>query len=111
MIVDLNHNEILWQQSTDSATVLARLPEAWELKLRTPDGTAVDSGQVDIAYSQQGFSQTYAIRLPHGDDDRWMMVAGLSGRVFWTDDEKQLESIFSSLAPPSLETQASANAH
>jgi hypothetical protein len=33
-----------------------------------------------------------------------MIVAGLSGRIEWTDDEKQVEAIFKTLngsAPPS----------
>jgi type II secretion system protein H len=111
LVIDLNHNAFLWRQSADSTTVLARLPEAWELKVRTPDVAIADNGQVDIAYSPEGYSQTYAIRLPHGDEDHWMIVAGLSGRIFWTNDEKQLQSIFESLAPPSLAAPASADAH
>jgi prepilin-type N-terminal cleavage/methylation domain-containing protein len=110
LIIDLNEN-VIWEKTRDGQTALVRLPQDWQLKVLTPRGGADDSGQVQINYSAGGFSQTYAISLPGKNEDDWMIVPGLSGRIFWTKDEKQVQSIFETLAPPSLAAPASADAH
>jgi prepilin-type N-terminal cleavage/methylation domain-containing protein len=110
LVYDLDNNAVLWQQSANSTTTLVRLPPQISLQLRTAD-EQLSRGRVEIACSEAGLSQSYALCLEQGNVDHWMIVAGLSGQVFWTDDDRQVDTIFRSLQARGLEAPAGADAH
>jgi len=59
----------------------------------------VISGAIDIAYSPQGASPTYALRLgsPSGRQ-QWLVFAGLTGQMTVIDDERDVDNLFAMLA-------------
>jgi prepilin-type N-terminal cleavage/methylation domain-containing protein len=107
---DLDHATVGWQAPGDEdPTTLVRLADSDELIMRTAD-QQFSNGKTAIDCSPIGYSQSYALRLSRGNENRWMIVAGLSGKVFWTNDEKQVDAIFNALAGKQA-TSASNDAH
>ena len=111
IVFDLNNNAILWPQSdTGTPLTMMRLPEADQLQVRTADDT-ISRGQVPIDYSPLGYSQTYALGLTRKDRSDWMIVAGLSGGVFWTTSNDHVDAIFQSLEMKGLDAANGNDAH
>jgi prepilin-type N-terminal cleavage/methylation domain-containing protein len=56
------------------------------------------SGTVDIVYSRDGRSATYALRLVARDKAVWVVFSGLTGQVTLRDHEDQIDNLFTLLA-------------
>ena len=69
---------------------LLRLPAGWTLdRLLDGGGGGNDEfGSTTIALSPAGWSRSYALRVSHGGDTRWIVVNGLTGRVTQCNDER-----------------------
>ncbi len=65
---------------------------------RSTTGRALDYGTIDIELSPAGRSTTYAVRLSHEENKHWLIFAGLTGQVTQTDDEKEVNNLFTMLA-------------
>ena len=99
LVYDLDESTILWQAADDlKPAALVHLRTGDEMQVRLSDRTSA-SGQIAIECSPAGYSQSYAVRLERASQEaRWMVVAGLSGRIFWSNDDKQVDAIFRSLS-------------
>jgi type II secretion system protein H len=103
LIFDLDRGEIFWEsKGGDSPTRLVKIASEDSLELRTSE-KEFSQGQVTIDCSPNGYSQSYVLCLSSKNrDPKWMVVAGLSGRVVWTNDETEMQAILKSLAGRSL---------
>lgn len=73
--------------------LLLRLPAGYRFAgVVTPAGRT-SAGTVEVACSGAGLSPSYAVHLSCPGQDRWVLVAGLSGQVSDTDD-REVDSIF-----------------
>jgi prepilin-type N-terminal cleavage/methylation domain-containing protein len=102
LVFDLNRNELLWRgDGKDEPTELVRLPEDWPVSVQTVK-EKITTGQIVMDYSRAGYTQTFALDLGSAAEasglHRWMIVAGLSGSIDWTNDEKQVEILFKTLS-------------
>jgi type II secretory pathway pseudopilin PulG len=103
LIYDLDEGEVLWQSLSDAKpAMLMKLNNGDTIQLRTSD-RLISSGQLTIDCSPSGYSQSYALCLSRSGLQRWMITAGLSGRIFWTNDDKQVDAVFQSLAVKGLQ--------
>jgi prepilin-type N-terminal cleavage/methylation domain-containing protein len=110
LVYDIAHDRIVWPaQNRAAATTMILLPENDVLSIRTVD-QAEALGQVEIDFSPGGYSPSYAAKLevPGSGTGRWMVVAGASGQIFWTEDEKQVETIFQWLDAGGAQTEQDA---
>lgn len=57
----------------------------------------VDSGVLEIAYSTEGRSVSYAVKLISKDYRGWLILAGLTGQVTLNNDESEIKNLFTSL--------------
>ena len=66
---------------------------------KTPETTLSrrESGIIEIPYSPDGRSTTYAINLTSLDESKWMLIAGLTGRLTELTDEHQVNNLFTYL--------------
>ena len=71
---------------------LPRTVEIGDFRLRRK---GVVGNRVDIPYSPQGASPTYAIELRRGKMSRWLVVLGLSGQVISVDTEGEVDALLS----------------
>jgi type II secretory pathway pseudopilin PulG len=59
-----------------------------------------DSGRVNIAYSPQGTSDSFAVKLAGpGGRAGWLLVAGVSGQVTPMERDTEVEDVFEALRP------------
>jgi len=77
---------------------------------REPDVERIDRGTATIAYSANGRSVSYALRVAHRDEPRdaasngaagigpWLVVSGLTGQVTVHDDAETIDKLFAVLA-------------
>ncbi len=54
---------------------------------------AVTSGAVDVAYSRDGRSASYAIRLASGGTQQWLIVSGLTGQITIEEYGKDIHNL------------------
>ena len=57
----------------------------------------MDSGVLEIAYSTEGRSVSYAVKLVSKDCQGWLIFAGLTGQVTLNNDESKIENLFARL--------------
>lgn len=105
IIFDLDDQKVFWQTNPAGDKVcLIRLGATDSLAVWTTD-REISSGQVTIDYSTGGRTPTYALHLTSSEDSpKWMVIAGFTGKVFTTDDEKEFETI---LQPPKADSPRS----
>jgi prepilin-type N-terminal cleavage/methylation domain-containing protein len=112
LIFDLDRRQVLWESSEgDSPTRLVAIAGDDSLELQTAE-TAFSQGQITIDCSPNGYSQSYGLSLGSKNQaTRWMVIAGLSGQIIWTNDELEMHTILKSLASRGLAAPQSADAH
>jgi len=107
LIYDLDDKTVLWPQ-TDSKNPLQMIQLKQQDTLEVIEGEQeFTSGQVAIDFSPDGYSHSYALKLVDPlQDAHWMVVAGLSGRISWTENQKRVDAIFRSLSTEGLRATA-----
>jgi prepilin-type N-terminal cleavage/methylation domain-containing protein len=63
-------------------------------------GRTIDGGEVDVAFSYDGRSPSYALLLAdEGDDGRvWLVFSGLTGQMIQCEDENEVHNLFAPIA-------------
>jgi prepilin-type N-terminal cleavage/methylation domain-containing protein len=59
-------------------------------------------GPLQIEYSDEGTTETFAIEITGGRGVRWIVLAGITGQAIEVSDEKEVEAILSVLSPSSV---------
>ena len=105
MIFDLDANTLQHRdggpagRANGGITYRGTLPAGYRIDaVRTADRRG-GGGRIVIDCSPLGLSPSYAVHLGGTESQEWMFVAGLSGEVSTFTDERQLDSIFQTLAP------------
>jgi prepilin-type N-terminal cleavage/methylation domain-containing protein len=87
------------QEGLPTATVV-RLANPAKLE-RARDATTIDSPGLTIDYSPQGHSHSFAVLITGPAARRqWLIVAGLTGATTTTENDLEVDDIFSRLTPP-----------
>jgi prepilin-type N-terminal cleavage/methylation domain-containing protein len=58
----------------------------------------IEDGEVMIAVSAKGLSQTYAVKLNGPEGVRWVLVSGVSGESAVYGDDEQVRAIFAKIS-------------
>ena len=102
LIYDLDDGRLSWQATQNGVvTPMLSFDRNALQALRTEDQQNL-SGQVLIKFSTSGQSPSYALCMSEGGRRHWMIFAGLSGQIEWTDNEEQVDTIFKSVAADDL---------
>ena len=74
------------------------LPGDFVISRLAIDGRTLGSGQAAVGFSSQGFSGSYAVRIsgPSGQE-RWLLLAGLSGQPTELGNETEVDAYFAAL--------------
>jgi len=98
LIFDLDGGAVMWQQPGESSPLrMVQLSQSKILQVVTAD-QAFQTGSVTVDCSPNGFSESYALQIESSSHQlKWMIVAGLSGQLYWTTHDTQVDQILQSL--------------
>lgn len=93
--IDLSRNRLKIESPLASRDRVFPLPGGVEInRVRFPRQAAVGR-ELDIPFSDDGISPTYALELSRGNLSHWLVVLGVSGQVVHFDREEQIDEILS----------------
>ena len=87
------------EQADESQPAALHLPGGFRIARFVSSRQTRDAGEVEIPCSPRGQTPSYAALLAGPEGRRqWVVVAGLSGKAVAVNDEREVETIFQSLA-------------
>lgn len=85
--IDRHHNR--WRIGDRSF----QIPTAVEIESIALGRRAIAGSEVDIDYSRDGWSPTYALQLKRGEIEQWIVVLGASGQVVSVRDRGEADAL------------------
>ena len=93
--IDLSRHRLKIESPLASRDRVFPLPGGVKInRVRFPRQAAVGR-ELDIPFTDDGISPTYALELSRGDLSHWMIILGASGQVVHFDREEEIDEILS----------------
>ena len=93
--IQLNRNRLLIESPNDTKDRVFGLPSGVQISSVRLSRNSVAGRQLDLRYSRDGVSPTYAIQLQRGDKSHWLVILGISGQIIHSSSEGEVNEILS----------------